>query len=90
MSAGGHLKRTHLELGGKAPVVVFGDADVAATRRALACTSCTNGRIPAEVEVGFIGDMGVRIQRNVRDGVLLIDEIRPRREMRLHHVQRPI
>jgi aminobutyraldehyde dehydrogenase len=29
VSAGGHLKRTHLELGGKAPVIVFDDADIA-------------------------------------------------------------
>jgi betaine-aldehyde dehydrogenase len=30
------LKRTHLELGGKAPVVVFEDADIAATAEAIA------------------------------------------------------
>ncbi|MEV5838301.1 gamma-aminobutyraldehyde dehydrogenase [Nocardia sp. NPDC052112] len=30
-SAGAHLKRTHLELGGKAPVIVFPDADITAT-----------------------------------------------------------
>ncbi|GAB3192369.1 aminobutyraldehyde dehydrogenase [Nesterenkonia suensis] len=29
------LKRTHLELGGKAPAVVFGDVDLAATAKAL-------------------------------------------------------
>jgi hypothetical protein len=27
-AAAGNLKRTHLELGGKAPVIVFDDADV--------------------------------------------------------------
>jgi aminobutyraldehyde dehydrogenase len=29
-AAGGNLKRTHLELGGKAPVIVFDDADIGA------------------------------------------------------------
>src|SRR6267142_1290448 len=29
VSAGGHLKRTHLELGGKAPVIVVDDSDIA-------------------------------------------------------------
>jgi betaine-aldehyde dehydrogenase len=35
-SAAADLKRTHLELGGKAPVVVFDDADVAAAAAAIA------------------------------------------------------
>src|SRR5213075_1490002 len=45
------LKRTHLELGGKAPVIVFDDADLAAAAEAIAvagyfnagqdCTSAT-------------------------------------------------
>src|SRR6202165_4717636 len=34
-SAGGHLKRTHLELGGKAPVIVFPDADHAPPPEAI-------------------------------------------------------
>lgn len=34
-SAAGGLKRTHLELGGKAPAVVFADADLVATAKAL-------------------------------------------------------
>jgi betaine-aldehyde dehydrogenase len=42
VSAGGHLKRTHLELGGKAPVVVFGDADVAATAEGIATAGYFN------------------------------------------------
>jgi len=29
-AAAGNLKRTHLELGGKAPVIVFDDADIEA------------------------------------------------------------
>ncbi|TDO55020.1 betaine-aldehyde dehydrogenase [Kribbella sp. VKM Ac-2527] len=35
-SAARHLKRTHLELGGKAPVVVFDDADLAAAAETIA------------------------------------------------------
>src|SRR5262249_3578890 len=33
---GAHLKRVHLELGGKAPVIVFDDADAAATAAGIA------------------------------------------------------
>ena len=35
-AAGGDLKRTHLELGGKAPVIVFDDADLAKTAEGIA------------------------------------------------------
>jgi betaine-aldehyde dehydrogenase len=35
-AASADLKRTHLELGGKAPVVVFDDADIAAAAEAIA------------------------------------------------------
>lgn len=35
-SAGEHLKRSHLELGGKAPVIVYGDADIAAAAAGIA------------------------------------------------------
>lgn len=36
------LKRVHLELGGKAPVVVFGDADIAAAAEAIATAGYFN------------------------------------------------
>ena len=36
VSAGGNLKRTHLELGGKAPVIVFDDSDIAAAAEGIA------------------------------------------------------
>jgi betaine-aldehyde dehydrogenase len=62
VSAAADLKRTHLELGGKAPVIVFDDADVEATAAAVAgagyfnagqdCTAATrvlvHGRIAAD------------------------------------------
>src|SRR4029450_8731806 len=35
-AASADLKRTHLELGGKAPVVVFDDADIEAAAEAIA------------------------------------------------------
>ena len=35
-AAGGQLKRTHLELGGKAPVIVFDDADLALAAEGIA------------------------------------------------------
>jgi betaine-aldehyde dehydrogenase len=41
-SAGAHLKRTHLELGGKAPVIVFGDTDIAATAESIAAVGYFN------------------------------------------------
>ena len=35
-AAAADLKRTHLELGGKAPVVIFDDADIEAAAEAIA------------------------------------------------------
>jgi len=42
-SAGTKLKRTHLELGGKAPVVIFDDADLEAAAGAIATAGYFNG-----------------------------------------------
>jgi betaine-aldehyde dehydrogenase len=42
-SAGTKLKRTHLELGGKAPVVIFDDADLEAAAEAIATAGYFNG-----------------------------------------------
>jgi betaine-aldehyde dehydrogenase len=41
-AAAGDLKRVHLELGGKAPVIVFDDADVAAAAEAIALAGYFN------------------------------------------------
>jgi betaine-aldehyde dehydrogenase len=59
VSAGGHLKRTHLELGGKAPVIVFEDADIAAAAEGIAtagyfnagqdCTAATRVLAPESI-----------------------------------------
>jgi betaine-aldehyde dehydrogenase len=58
------LKRTHLELGGKAPVVVFDDADVAAAAEAIAvagyfnagqdCTAATRVLVGPGVHDDFV------------------------------------
>jgi len=58
-SAARDLKRTHLELGGKAPVVVFADADLPAAAEAIAgagyfnagqdCTAATRVLVAADV-----------------------------------------
>ena len=42
-SAATKLKRTHLELGGKAPVVIFDDADLEAAAEAIAVAGYFNG-----------------------------------------------
>lgn len=59
VSAGSHLKRTHLELGGKAPVIVFEDADIAAAAEGIAtagyfnagqdCTAATRVLAPESI-----------------------------------------
>ena len=58
------LKRTHLELGGKAPVVVFADADLAVAAETIAtagyfnagqdCTAATRVLVAAEVHDEFV------------------------------------
>ncbi len=42
VSAGANLKRTHLELGGKAPVIVFDDADLSAAAEGIATAGYFN------------------------------------------------
>ena len=58
------LKRVHLELGGKAPVVVFGDADLAAAAEGIAqagyfnggqdCTAATRVLVEESAYEGFV------------------------------------
>jgi betaine-aldehyde dehydrogenase len=59
VAAGRDLKRTHLELGGKAPVIVFDDSDIAATAEGIAvagyfnagqdCTAATRVLAPPSI-----------------------------------------
>jgi betaine-aldehyde dehydrogenase len=72
VSAGGHLKRTHLELGGKAPVVVFADADIASAAEGIAtagyfnagqdCTAAT--RVLAHASI--VGDLTAALAEQAR------------------------
>jgi betaine-aldehyde dehydrogenase len=71
------LKRTHLELGGKAPVVVFDDADVAAAAEAIAvagyfnagqdCTAATRVLAGPGVHDDFLAALTEQA-RNTRTG----------------------
>ncbi len=63
-SAAGDLKRVHLELGGKAPAIVFDDADVAPTAEGIAaaaffnagqdCTAATRVLVGPQVHTDFL------------------------------------
>jgi betaine-aldehyde dehydrogenase len=71
------LKRTHLELGGKAPVVIFDDADVAAAAEAIAvagyfnagqdCTAATRVLAGPGVHNDFVAALAEQA-RNTRTG----------------------
>ncbi|HVC25941.1 MAG TPA: gamma-aminobutyraldehyde dehydrogenase [Acidimicrobiales bacterium] len=66
------LKRVHLELGGKAPVVVFDDADVAAAAEGIAmagyfnagqdCTAATRVLVAPEVHDEFVAALARRAE----------------------------
>ncbi len=68
VSAGGHLKRTHLELGGKAPVIVFDDSDIASAAEGIAtagyfnagqdCTAATRVLARASVAADLTDALG--------------------------------
>jgi betaine-aldehyde dehydrogenase len=76
-SAAADLKRTHLELGGKAPVVVFDDADVEAAAAAIAeagyfnagqdCTAATRVLASAGVYDDFVAALAAQA-REIRTG----------------------
>ncbi|MEV2240064.1 gamma-aminobutyraldehyde dehydrogenase [Micromonospora sp. NPDC049891] len=71
------LKRTHLELGGKAPVVIFDDADIAAAAEAIAvggyfnagqdCTAATRVLTGPGVHEDFVAALTEQA-RNTRTG----------------------
>ncbi len=77
-SAAAGLKRVHLELGGKAPVVVFDDADVAAAAEAIAiagyfnagqdCTAATRVLAGPGVYGDFVDALGEQA-KGTRTGV---------------------
>jgi betaine-aldehyde dehydrogenase len=71
-SAGARLKRTHLELGGNAPVMVFADADLDAAAETIAvagyfnagqdCTAATRVLVHASVAADFAAALSKRAQ----------------------------
>jgi len=72
------LKRTHLELGGKAPVIVFDDADIEAAAEAIAiagyfnagqdCTAATRVLVAPGVADGFAAALAEQA-RNTKTGL---------------------
>ncbi|HET6153519.1 MAG TPA: gamma-aminobutyraldehyde dehydrogenase [Marmoricola sp.] len=71
-SAATDLKRVHLELGGKAPVIVFDDADIAAAAEGIAgaglfnagqdCTAATRVLVGAGIHDEFVAALGEAAQ----------------------------
>jgi betaine-aldehyde dehydrogenase len=78
-SAARDLKRTHLELGGKAPVVVFDDADIAAAAEAIAiggyfnagqdCTAASRVLAAPGVYEDFVAALAEQARDSARTGM---------------------
>jgi betaine-aldehyde dehydrogenase len=76
-AAGADLKRVHLELGGKAPVIIFDDADIAAAAEAIAvagyfnagqdCTAATRVLAGAGVYDNFLSELSSQA-KNTKTG----------------------
>lgn len=72
------MKRTHLELGGKAPAVVFADADLTAAVRGIAaaayfnggqdCTAATRVLVHRDVHAAFLAALVGYVEREVGTG----------------------
>ena len=72
------LKKVHLELGGKAPVVVFADADLAGAAEAIAiagffnagqdCTAATRVMVEASAYDDFVALLGQQARENILTG----------------------
>ncbi|MBC7724421.1 MAG: gamma-aminobutyraldehyde dehydrogenase [Burkholderiaceae bacterium] len=77
-SAANDLKRVHLELGGKAPVVVFADADIAAAAEGIGiagyfnagqdCTAATRVLVHESVHDEFVAALTAWATENARTG----------------------
>jgi betaine-aldehyde dehydrogenase len=75
VAAADRLCRVHLELGGNAPVVVFGDADVCSTAEAVAaaaffnagqdCTAATRVVVEARVHDELVEALAIEAERSV-------------------------
>ena len=77
-SAATDVKRVHLELGGKAPVVVFADADLKAAAEGIAiagyfnagqdCTAATRVMVQEEAYEEFVALLADQAQNNIATG----------------------
>ena len=77
-SAASDLKRVHLELGGKAPVIVFDDADIGAAVEGIAiagyfnagqdCTAATRVLVQESIHDEFVAALVDYAQKNARTG----------------------
>lgn len=77
-SAASDVKRVHLELGGKAPVVVFADADLAAAAEAIAiagffnagqdCTAATRVIVQEAAYDEFVALLAAQASNNITTG----------------------
>jgi betaine-aldehyde dehydrogenase len=84
-SAAADVKRVHLELGGKAPVIVFDDADIARAVEGIAtagyfnagqdCTAATRVLVHAKVHDEFVAAMKEYVQANVSTGTPTNEDI---------------
>jgi len=77
-SAANDVKRVHLELGGKAPVAVFADADLAAAAEAIAiagyfnagqdCTAATRVMVEESAYEDFVVLLAAQARDNIKTG----------------------
>lgn len=77
-SAASDLKRVHLELGGKAPVIVFDDADIALAVEGIAlagyfnagqdCTAATRVLVQAGIHDEFVAALAAYARDNAKTG----------------------
>jgi len=77
-AAAGDLKRVHLELGGKAPVIVFADADIPAAVEGIAiagyfnagqdCTAATRVLVHESIHDEFVAAIVAYARENARTG----------------------
>lgn len=77
-AAANDLKRVHLELGGKAPVIVFDDADIESAVQGIAiagyfnagqdCTAATRVLVQAGIHDEFVAALAAYASKNARTG----------------------
>ena len=77
-SAASDVKKVHLELGGKAPVVVFADANLESAAETIAiagyfnagqdCTAATRVMVEASVYDDFVALLGAQAKNNIATG----------------------